>query len=77
MIPHYITDFSATTWLANNGLTNISPSDKVWDEAINFMIRQIGLDEYLLDTQCSLHQFHTDNITNGWISGNNYYSYNH
>lgn len=64
-----IVDFSAATWLANNGLASISPSNAVWNEAITFMIRQIGLDKYFLDTQCSVDEFPKDNITDGWISG--------
>lgn len=45
-------------------------SDAVWDEAVNFMIRSIGLDKYLLEDPCSTEEYSERNITNGWVSGN-------
>lgn len=58
-----------TSWLENNGLGNLSPSDDLWGDAVNFVSSVIGLDKYFLDEQCDVVQVPYKDATANWNNG--------
>ena len=62
-------DFSVGSWLENNGLGHLLPTDKLWGDAIKFVSEVIGLDKFFLKEQCDISKDPYKNATMSWNNG--------